>query len=98
MKKRFNEEQKIRKQDGCLDRWIFTSVREAKAVIAQWLDEYTTVRPHGSLRGKTPAIYTEQDRISKGAAARKCLILKLASFSWAGPDPHIYFHCHAVYL
>jgi putative transposase len=56
-------------RDGCLDRWIFTSVREAKLVIAQWLDEYNTVRPHGSLRGKTPAVYAEQERISKGAAA-----------------------------
>ena len=56
-------------RDGCLDRWIFTSVREARAVIAQWLEEYNTVRPHGSLRGKTPAIYAELARISNGAAA-----------------------------
>jgi len=56
-------------RDGCLDRWIFTSVREARAVIAQWIEEYNTVRPHGSLRGITPAIYAEQERLSKGAAA-----------------------------
>ncbi len=56
-------------RDGCLDRWIFTSVREARQVIEQWLDEYNTVRPHGSLRGKTPALYAEQERLSKGAAA-----------------------------
>jgi len=56
-------------RDGCLDRWIFTSVREAKLVIAQWLEEYNTVRPHGSLGGKTPDVYAEQERLSKGAAA-----------------------------
>ena len=56
-------------RDGCLDRWIFTSVREAKQVIRQWLDEYNTVRPHGSLRGKTPEVFAKQERLSKGAAA-----------------------------
>ena len=56
-------------RDGCLDRWIFTSVREARQVITQWLDEYNTVRPHGSLRGKTPAGYAELERVSNGAAA-----------------------------
>ncbi len=56
-------------RDGCLNRWIFTSVSEARAVVAQWLEEYNTVRPHGSLRGKTPAIYAAQERVSNGAAA-----------------------------
>ncbi len=56
-------------RDGCLDRWIFTSVRKAKAVIVQWLDEYNTVRPHGSLRGKTPAVYAEQERLNREVAA-----------------------------
>jgi transposase InsO family protein len=56
-------------RDGCLNRWIFTSVREARQVIAQWLEEYNTVRPHGSLRGKTPAVYAEQKRLNREVAA-----------------------------
>ena len=56
-------------RDGCLDRWIFTSVREARAVIAQWLEEYNTVRPHGSLRGKTPDVYAQQERLNREVAA-----------------------------
>ena len=38
----------------CLDRWLFTSLTEARVVINQWLEEYNTVRPHGSLNGMTP--------------------------------------------
>lgn len=56
-------------RDGCLDRWIFTSVREAKQVIRQWLEEYNTVRPHGSLRGKTPDVYAQQERLNREVAA-----------------------------
>jgi transposase InsO family protein len=38
----------------CLDRWLFSSMTEARVVIGQWLEEYNTVRPHGSLRGMNP--------------------------------------------
>jgi transposase InsO family protein len=56
-------------RDGCLDRWIFTSVREAKQVISQWLEEYNTVRPHGSLGGKPPVAFAKQERLNRGLAA-----------------------------
>ena len=39
----------------CLDRWAFESVSESRAVIDQWLTEYNTIRPHGSLNGRAPA-------------------------------------------
>ncbi len=44
----------------CLDRWWFHSLAEARVVADQWLDEYNTVRPHGSLRGMTPATFLQQ--------------------------------------
>lgn len=43
----------------CLDRWAFESVLEAKAVSRFWLDEYNTIRPHGSLGGRPPAQFIE---------------------------------------
>lgn len=43
----------------CLDRWAFESVFEARAVIAQWRDEYNNIRPHGSLSGRSPAQFIE---------------------------------------
>ena len=38
----------------CLNRWWFSSLTEARVVINQWLEEYNTVRPHGSLGGMNP--------------------------------------------
>ncbi len=42
-------------RDGCLDRWVFYSVQEARRITQQWLHEYNHERPHGSLNGMTPA-------------------------------------------
>jgi hypothetical protein len=39
----------------CLNRWTFESVAEAKAVSGQWLEEYNTIRLHGSLAGRSPS-------------------------------------------
>ena len=38
----------------CLDRWLFCSMAEARVVINRWLEEYNTIRPHGSLGGMNP--------------------------------------------
>lgn len=47
-------------RDGCLDRWLFYSVQEAKRIINTWLEEYNTERPHGALAGISPASYIKQ--------------------------------------
>jgi putative transposase len=44
-------------RDGCLDRWIFSSVREARLIVESWRIEYNIERPHGALGGETPAAY-----------------------------------------
>jgi putative transposase len=41
-------------RDGCLNRWAFMSVREAKLIVEAWRQEYNEFRPHSSLGGKTP--------------------------------------------
>lgn len=43
----------------CLDRWAFETVKEARAVADAWLLEYNTIRPHGSLSGRSPAQFIE---------------------------------------
>ena len=47
-------------RDGCLDRWLFIDLREARAVIEAWRREYNEERPHGSLGGMTPSAHKEQ--------------------------------------
>lgn len=43
----------------CLDRWAFETVYEARAVTERWREEYNTIRPHGSLNGRSPAQFIE---------------------------------------
>jgi putative transposase len=47
-------------RDGCLDRWLFTSVHEARRIITNWLKEYNDERPHGALNGLTPQAFAAQ--------------------------------------
>jgi transposase InsO family protein len=47
-------------RDGCLNRWLFESLREAREASETWLHEYNVERPHGSLGGRVPAVFFEQ--------------------------------------
>src|SRR5690606_7896816 len=44
-------------RDGCLDRWSFYSLGEARRVVDQWLTEYNEIRPHGSIGMMTPRAF-----------------------------------------
>ncbi len=44
----------------CLNRWLFCSMTEARVVINQWLQEYNTIRPHGSLGGMNPEQFLQR--------------------------------------
>jgi transposase InsO family protein len=56
-------------RDGCLARWLFASVQEARRLINHWLEEYNHERPHGALDGLTPAAFAAQSRASRENAA-----------------------------
>ena len=43
--------------DGCLNRWAFLSVREARPIVESWCQEYNEERPHWALNQITPAAY-----------------------------------------
>ena len=49
-------------RDGCLHRWLFTSVQEARRIIIHWREEYNNERPHGALDGLTPRAFAAQCR------------------------------------
>ena len=44
-----------RLRDGCLNETLFTSMAQARAVLAAWRKDYITIRPHSNLGGFTPA-------------------------------------------
>jgi transposase InsO family protein len=47
-------------RDGCLNRWLFASVQEARRIINHGLEEYNDERPHGALDGLTPHAFAAQ--------------------------------------
>ncbi|BAE49836.1 Transposase and inactivated derivative [Paramagnetospirillum magneticum AMB-1] len=46
-----------RMRDELLNETVFTSLPQARAVIAAWADDYNTARPHSSLGYQTPAAH-----------------------------------------
>lgn len=60
-------------RDGCLNRWLFESVREAQQITDAWLFEYNHERPHGSLGGMTPAAFEQKHwQKSRNVIKKKC--------------------------
>ena len=43
-----------RLRDECLNETLFTSLRQARAVLAVWRQDYNEVRPHSALGGRAP--------------------------------------------
>lgn len=43
-----------RLRDECLNETLFSSLPEARAVLANWRDDYNRFRPHSALANKTP--------------------------------------------
>ena len=45
--------------DGCLNINWFISAKHAREVIESWRRDYNEVRPHSSLKGRSPMEYAE---------------------------------------
>ena len=50
----FIESFNARLRDECLNEALFSSLREARAVLAGWRNDYNQVRPHSALANRTP--------------------------------------------
>lgn len=59
-------------REEVLDLYSFSSLTEVRALTAQWLDTYNTVRPHAALRGVTPYTFAAQH-----------LSIPLSTFDWS---------------
>jgi putative transposase len=49
-----------RLRDECLNETLFTSLVHTRAVLADWRDDYNTVRPHSGLGNLAPAVYAKR--------------------------------------
>ena len=49
-----------RLRDECLNETLFSSFVHVRAVLADWKDDYNTVRPHSGLGNLPPAVYAER--------------------------------------
>ena len=47
-------------RDECLNENWFTSLNDARRIIARWKEQYNDVREHGSLGGLTPSEFAQQ--------------------------------------
>jgi putative transposase len=58
-----------RLRDECLNETLFSSLDEARAVLAAWREDYNRVRPHSSLANQTPEEFRHQHHpLAAGAA------------------------------
>src|SRR5271170_1969654 len=48
-----------RLRDELLNETLFTSLAHAREALADWKDDYNTVRPHGALGNLPPAVYAK---------------------------------------
>ncbi|MCC5613297.1 transposase, partial [Nostoc sp. CHAB 5834] len=66
----FAESFQGRMRDECLNEHLFFSMNHARAVIAGWVHDYNTARPHSSLRYLTPAAFAETLRPQRASELR----------------------------
>jgi len=63
----YSESFNSRFRDELLDRELFTSVLEAKALVSEYKQEYNQQRPHSSLNYQTPVAFAATARQSENA-------------------------------
>jgi putative transposase len=66
----FAESFQGRMRDECLNEHLFFSMNHARAVVAGWVADYNTGRPHSSIGYRTPAAYAGLLRPQRAPALR----------------------------
>ena len=63
-----------RMRDELLNETLFFTVRQARAILSRWIDDYNTERPHSSLGYATPAAFAAQlEKQRAGLKPARCL-------------------------
>ena len=55
-----------RLRDECLNETLFSSLDEARAVLADWRNDYNQVRPHSALANRTPEEFRDHHQALAG--------------------------------
>jgi len=66
----FAESFQGRMRDECLNEHLFFSMNHARAVIAGWVEDYDTARPHSAIGYMTPAAYAATLKPQRATALR----------------------------
>ena len=53
-------------RDELLNETLFFTVREARSILARWVDDYNTERPHSLLGYTTPAAFAAELEKQRG--------------------------------
>ncbi len=57
-----------RLRDECLNETLFSSLAQARSVLAAWRHDYNRLRPHSALGNAAPAEFAEKIRLAREAA------------------------------
>jgi putative transposase len=57
-----------RLRDECLNETLFSSLPQARSVLAAWKNDYNRLRPHSALGNTAPAEFAEKIRLAQEAA------------------------------
>ena len=63
-----------RMRDELLNESLFLDLDQARQLIAAWVADYNTARPHSSLGYQTPAAYADKLTAPEGASNAEALI------------------------
>ena len=66
----FAESFQGRMRDECLNEHLFFSMNHARAVVAGWVDDFNTARPHSVIGYMTPAAYAASLKPQRASALR----------------------------
>jgi len=59
-----------RMRDECLNEHLFFSMNHVRAIVAGWVDDYNTARPHSAIGYMTPAAYAATLKPQRASALR----------------------------
>ena len=60
-----------RLRDELLNETLFSSLCEARAALADWRDDYNTVRPHSALANRTPEEFRDNHQALAGITGNR---------------------------